>query len=1329
MAIIKCKMCGGDVELSPDKTFGTCDSCGRVQTVPTADNEKKLALFARANRLRVSCDFDKAAGIYESILADFPEEAEAYWGLVLCKYGIEYVDDPATGKKVPTCHRSSYDSVLDDSNFEQAIENADMVAQKLYREEAKEFERIRKGILAVSSAEKPYDIFICYKETAPNGDRTLDSVMAQDLYGALTAKGYRVFFSRITLQGKLGEAYEPYIFAALNSAKVMLAVGTCYEHYNAVWVKNEWSRYLKICEADNSKHLIPCFKDLDPEDMPREFSHLQGADLGKMGAIQDILFNMEKYIPLQKQNTAVIQERVVVGGAAANKVAALLDRGNMALEDGDWIKADSFFEDVLNNDSKNAQAYLGKTLAQEKCRTIDAFIRKRLSSTLSAKTNTLHLQPDLDHIQSVVDKYRLPGYVDSNAMEQLFGYNLSYASEVASRMQQHKDELAYWATHRNLSSAEKFAVGAVAENLQKEKASLLAQLTARIKSAQEKEAAAAEALKTAYAAHLVKADTNAEAMFRQGLARRDQNYTQWCAQSDSYTEPSLLYALGKSFDSLGDYKDSCQLAEHCRTRAAQEQEKLDEAARQRRIAEEKAAAARRKKGRLIAIISITAMILAIATTLVIVFVVIPAGKRDDARALMAAGSYEEAYAILREMDDSESTALMKQVQTHGDYLVTEITDEETVNTYTFLYNAQGNPLTVTMTGSEAQVYSYAYTYYPSGNPETVLLSKEDGTPLVGFRFLDSEDAGMVFDPFTPLVHLGPELIISRVTNLFRYEQVTQKTGYTDGAESYTVTYADGFPTQITYADGRSPLVFQRDGSKLRYYNDSGKPNDITYNEYGHIAREESSSYTYDTTLTYKGGNLTQRLTKRGEKEMCNDTATYDKIGRMTAYIHRTNTSTYATTVKNNMAITWQWLDLDQIARDIAAEEARLAAAYSDAKDKLEAGDYDGAIAQFTSLAKYSDSPTMVLEATYRKACNRFDSGDYAAAMTLLRDLGDYADCAARLPEAAYLAGQAYLAQEEFGWAAIAFGTAGSYQDARAQASAMWAFVAPQQTIGATNEHSVAVKTDGTVVAVGSNDSGCCELSNWSSITSIAVSNDWIGGDYTIGLRSDGTLMSVGSNDDGERDVMTWRNIVAISTYDGHTVGLKSDGTAVATGSNSKGQCDVEGWTDLIAIAAGDSYTVGLKADGTVVATGDNYSGKCEVSQWTDIVAISAGYSHTVGLKADGTVVATGSNREKACDVSGWAGIVKVVAGYQCTIGIRLDGTVVATGDSDYGRLNVSKWKNVVAVAAGPYHTIALCADGTLVCTGSNDNGKMNIRKWTDILLDRDAKYHAQYLLN
>ncbi len=359
MAILKCKMCGGDLNVAEGASVCECEYCGTKQTVPTVDDEKKLTLFARANRLRLGCEFDKAAGVYEAIVADFPEEAEAYWGLVLCQYGIEYVDDPKTGKKIPTCHRSSFESVMEDGNFELTLEYADMAAREVYRAEAKQIEELRRSIIAVSSKEEPYDIFICYKETDDKGERTIDSVIAQDVYTALTDKGYRVFFARISLEDKLGVEYEPYIFAALHSAQVMLAFGTDYEYYNAVWVKNEWSRFLQLIEKGEKKTLIPCYKGIDAYDMPREFAKLQAQDMGKVGALQDLLRGIEKIIGADK---AVVKETIVMGGNT--QVAPLLKRVYMFLEDGEWVKADDFCEQVLNLDPECAQAYLGKLMAE-----------------------------------------------------------------------------------------------------------------------------------------------------------------------------------------------------------------------------------------------------------------------------------------------------------------------------------------------------------------------------------------------------------------------------------------------------------------------------------------------------------------------------------------------------------------------------------------------------------------------------------------------------------------------------------------------------------------------------------------------------------------------------------------------------------------------------------------------------------------------------------------------------------------------------------------------------------------------------------------------------
>lgn len=367
MTVFKCKMCGGNLEVKEGMTVCECEYCGSIQTVPQLDDEKKINLFSRANRLRSACEFDKAAGVYESIITEFPEEAEAYWGLILCKYGIEYVDDPRTGKKIPTCHRSSFDSVMDDENFDMVMEYSDPASRSVYRNEAKAIEALRMGIIEVSSKEEPYDIFICYKETDAAGERTLDSVIAQDVYEALTEKGYKVFFSRITLEDKLGQEYEPYIFAALNSAKIMLAFGTDYEYYNAVWVKNEWSRFLSLIEKGAKKTLIPCYKGIDAYDMPKEFARLQAQDMGKVGAIQDLLRGIGKILGEKPRPVAAVN----IPASAGTEADTLIQRGNMSLEDGDFKNAENYFERALDVNPTAARAYLGKFLAKNRLNSLD----------------------------------------------------------------------------------------------------------------------------------------------------------------------------------------------------------------------------------------------------------------------------------------------------------------------------------------------------------------------------------------------------------------------------------------------------------------------------------------------------------------------------------------------------------------------------------------------------------------------------------------------------------------------------------------------------------------------------------------------------------------------------------------------------------------------------------------------------------------------------------------------------------------------------------------------------------------------------------------------
>ena len=432
MAIIKCKMCGGDIEISPDKTFGTCEYCGSTMTLPKVDDEQRAAAFNRGNHFRRSGEFDKALAVYERIVAEDDNDAEAHWCCALCRFGIEYVEDPATYEWLPTCHRASFDSFLEDVDYLAAVEHSDGITRRQYQKDAAKIAEVQRGILATSQNEQPFDVFLCYKETGEDGQRTRDSLMVQEVYYELTEQGYRVFFARITLEDKAGTEYEPYIFAALNSAKVMVVIGTKPEHFNAVWVKNEWSRFLSMMKKDRSKLLLPCYRDMDPYDLPEALSVLQSYDMSKIGFMQDLIRGVKKVIDAGKPQEAAketVKETVVVHNEGGSNVQALLKRGNMALEDGEWGKADEFFEQVLNQDAECGAAYLGKFLVRTQSRSakacVDAFIGNA-KVKVPSKKNAYACEEDTVFVSSCMEKYTVPGILSENEIRQMLKFDLGY---------------------------------------------------------------------------------------------------------------------------------------------------------------------------------------------------------------------------------------------------------------------------------------------------------------------------------------------------------------------------------------------------------------------------------------------------------------------------------------------------------------------------------------------------------------------------------------------------------------------------------------------------------------------------------------------------------------------------------------------------------------------------------------------------------------------------------------------------------------------------------------------------------------------------------------
>ena len=630
MAIFKCKMCGGTLEFNPGDTVAVCDSCGTKQTLPRLDDDKKANLYDRANHFRRNNEYDKAMSIYEQILAEDSTDAEAYWSLVLCRYGIEYVEDPATGKRIPTVNRAQFTSVFDDDNYKSALRCADAAQKEIYQAEAKAINEIQKGILAISQKEEPFDVFICYKETDSRGARTPDSVLANDLYHQLTQEGFKVFFSRITLEDKLGSAYEPYIFAALNSAKVMVVLGTRPEYFNAVWVKNEWSRYLALIKNGAKKMLIPAYKDMDPYDLPEEFSHLQAQDMGKLGFMQDLIRGIRKIVSSDGQKTAA--KPAATAAAGSTGAAPLLERAFLFLEDNKWADADAYCEKVLDIDPKNAQAYLGKLMAELQ-------VQKR--GQLSDCTQPFDKNENYLKILRFGDEAlntELRGYIDKRNKNAIY-------NEACSVMKSAAAQMAF------LKGAELFK---------------------SISGFRDADALAAQCLEKAES------------------CRKDAVYTTAISRMTVGNTASYKQAIA-IFKTIPGWRDADSQIYACQKRIEEIKAK-EEAARLEalRKAEEKriAAAKRAKRLKKFAAIATPVLCVCIAFVIVLTTVIIPQLKYNKAMNLLESGDYDSAYALLEEInkyDDikvSKYNRAMKLLESE-DYdsayaLLEEIDDNETI---------------------------------------------------------------------------------------------------------------------------------------------------------------------------------------------------------------------------------------------------------------------------------------------------------------------------------------------------------------------------------------------------------------------------------------------------------------------------------------------------------------------------------------------------------------------------------------------------------------------------------------------------------------------------
>ena len=287
-----CSCCGYLLVFPENAAVCPCPACGTQNARPRSTGDT-LAILERATRQRLACEFAAAETSYQQVLLVNPDEHEALWGRLMCHYGVEYVEDPATGRRLPTVHTVRPRPLRSQPDFSAACEFAPAAVRAQYEQDAAYIDAAQEKIRQLNATQPGYDVFLCHKTTLSGGGYTQEFRYATQLYHFLQGQGLRVFFAPENLSSvSAGSSYEAGIYHALHAARVMLVICSDGEHLLSPWVQSEWSRFLDLTDADQGKRLIPLlYGGMSPAQLPApfRFRKLQAIDMADVGATDSLM--------------------------------------------------------------------------------------------------------------------------------------------------------------------------------------------------------------------------------------------------------------------------------------------------------------------------------------------------------------------------------------------------------------------------------------------------------------------------------------------------------------------------------------------------------------------------------------------------------------------------------------------------------------------------------------------------------------------------------------------------------------------------------------------------------------------------------------------------------------------------------------------------------------------------------------------------------------------------------------------------------------------------------------------------------------------------------